>query len=151
MIRRIVDITESLRGDIVTLGQEFTLASGLPGTFDEDHFLTSYCNLLQSGIAAVWVGHEEQEVAGIIGGIVTQCPFTGDVVAIESFWFVREKFRKDSLGVRLLKLFEEWAVEMGADRICLSCMNQVNPDRMGEFYVKRGYALLEHAYVRRIE
>jgi len=51
--------------------------------------------------------------------------------------------------LRLLDAFEEWAAEK-CGTVRMIALEAVNPERTGRLYQRRGYAPLEHGYIKRL-
>lgn len=81
---------------------------------------------------------------GAIGGVKSPHPFNHEHwIAQELFWWSEGRE-----GLRLFEAFEEWAADCGTIR--MFTLEAVNPDRMGRLYERRGYAPLEHGFIKRI-
>lgn len=78
---------------------------------------------------------------GILAGMVIDSPLFRAKVYQEVVWYVDENHRGD--GLRLLKHLEEWCKEKGIKKIIMAFMHNSMPDRLYEFYLKKGYEPLE--------
>ena len=78
---------------------------------------------------------------GVIGGQLTPLRFGKAMLAQELFWWAK----KD--GLSLLRGFENWAADNGADLIC---MVSLSGSKIGKIYERRGYEPRELFYVRHI-
>jgi hypothetical protein len=78
---------------------------------------------------------DEGKPRGAIAGVVTPDLNTGELVAIEQFWFVDNQAR--GRGLLLLTAFEEWAMSHGAMR-CI--IGHIWDDKRGEAW-KRLFAM----------
>lgn len=82
---------------------------------------------------------------GAIGGMKSPHPFNHDHwIAQELFWWSEGRE-----GLGLLGAFEAWAAET-CGTVRMICLQAVKPERMGNFYERRGYAPLEHGYIKRL-
>lgn len=70
-------------------------------------------------------------------------PITG---ATELAWWVNEDQRGTSVGKELFEAFEYWAKRVGCLTITMTSLD----DQVGSYYEKKGYRLLERAYVKQI-
>lgn len=86
----------------------------LPGKFVPDVFLKNWNRFYDLGMGTVASLWHEQELVGGLGGIVSHDLFDDRRVATEIFWFVAAAHRGGSGGLRLLKMYEDWAFAQGA-------------------------------------
>jgi len=83
---------------------------------------------------------------GMIAGTISKFPFGPYIVATEMAWWVNPDKRKSNIGRDLLEAFEFWAKKVGADMVHMVSLD----DSVGKFYEKKGYKLLERAYIKAI-
>jgi ribosomal protein S18 acetylase RimI-like enzyme len=88
------------------------------------------------------------EAAGIIGGCIVPCLFTGDSIAVEQYWYVLPEFRKGRLGLSLLSAFESEVKRRGAKRCYIGNLAALNNDKMKRLYKLLGYKELETHFVK---
>lgn len=80
---------------------------------------------------------------GAIGGLSGPHPFNhAHIIAQELFWWSEGRE-----GLRLLAAFEEWAAAR-CHSLRMITLEAVEPERTGRLYERRGYAPLEHGYIR---
>ena len=80
---------------------------------------------------------------GAIGGLSGPHPFNhAHIIAQELFWWSEGRE-----GLRLLAAFEEWAAAR-CHSLRMITLEAVEPERTGRLYQRRGYAPLEHGYIR---
>lgn len=80
---------------------------------------------------------------GAIGGCSGPHPFNhAHWIAQELFWWSEGRE-----GLRLLDAFEGWAAARCAT-VRMITLEAVEPERMGRLYERRGYAPLEHGYIK---
>lgn len=80
---------------------------------------------------------------GAIGGLSSPHPFN------HSHWIAQELFwwSEGREGLLLLNAFEKWA-QRSCHSVRMITLEAVNPKRMGRLYQNRGYAPLEHGYIK---
>jgi len=135
--------TEADIGALVALAREFHAASQYS---EWSHFSGSAVTEMLQGLlsnddALVLV---LEGLTGAIGGVVSHSPVSGDLMAVEMFWWVQPAARGN--GLRLLLRLEEWARERGAVHLAM-----VAPDKaenVHRLYERRGYAPVERQFVR---
>ncbi len=84
---------------------------------------------------------KEGEPIGLLAGSVAYSNLFRAKVYQELVWYVDEKHRGE--GLRLLKHLEEWCKEKGIKKIIMAFMHNSMPERLYEFYIKKGYIPLE--------
>lgn len=121
--------------------REFTAQLGV--TLDEPCYTAWWRRHLLAGSGAMFLIDCEGTVAGGIGGTLNQIPLTGEVSAVESFWYVSEAHRGGLGGLRLHAAFEAWARAQGAADVNMIFMEKSMPGRVRNYYYRQGYELLE--------
>lgn len=100
--------------------------------------------MLESPDMVILVLDEGDHLSGMIGMHVYSHPMSGEKVASEAFWWVNPESR--GYGRSLLDAAEKWAADKGARKI-----QMVAPDeRVGRFYLRRGYTAFETQYQREL-
>jgi hypothetical protein len=108
----------------------------------EEHF-----NLLISNPATVALCLiEEEEVVGIIAGVVSVMIFAKELALQEMVWYVEIAKRRE--GVKLLRAFEQRGKERGAQYVMM--VGLVN-DSVLEFYPRAGYVKSQEFFMKRLE
>lgn len=120
----------------------------IPGMeFNAEHYVAFWRSMLTSGAAAIFLSVDgEGRVKGGIGGIKYPQPLTGQLTAVEMFWYTKKDSRGD--GVRLYKAFYYWAVESGCKKLAMIYLPCSMPDELHTFYTKQGFDLVEMHYER---
>lgn len=108
------------------------------------------------------VGYEPNDMARTFAEMIANehyCIFVGDSGAIGgakaphpfnfSHWIAQELFwwSEGREGLRLLNAFEDWAREH-CHSVRMITLEAVEPDRTARLYERRGYAPLEHGYIK---
>lgn len=115
---------------------------------DVDYTTGRYVPMVKSGKCAIFMLKDGMKVCGAIGGIKAEDLHCGEMVAVETFWFVSPDYRGQ--GLRLLELFEEWAKEEGCKKVAMIHLEDSMPDALKRLYGRRGYRLIESHYVREV-
>lgn len=63
---------------------------------------------------------------------------------------IDQGFRKLGIGKQLMKVSEEWARKIGADRILLNCGNREDRKIAQRFYKKIGYQIKSSGFVKNL-
>jgi len=83
-------------------------------------------------VLGAWSG---ADLVGCVIGLTFVPPYSERVVAGDYIWYVRPEYRGGMVGVRLLRMFEDWAVDAGAVQILTGATSGIKSER--------GAALLE--------
>lgn len=132
------------------LGPSFFNECGLPGTFKHEAFLHNWTLFLEKNIGAMWALVKGDKILGVLGGILAPDMNNGDMMAVETFWYVLPEARGSLDSIRLLMTFEIWAQNVGAKRIMMAHLLSSMPEKLKEYYEKRGYRALEINYVKEL-
>jgi len=133
---------------IIPCAKEYTEAMPNNVILNPDHLIRHWVNFIQNGIGVIILAEEDGVVIGGIGGLKYPELFTGNLTAVETFWYTLEG--KRGVGIKLFKLFEEWAKENDCRRIAMIYLPFSMPDKLDRFYTKNGYKLLEMHYEKEI-
>ncbi len=95
------------------------------------------------------VVEEDGEIVGVIGGLVSPSIFDKtQLIGQETIWYVNKKCRNGSIGLKLIKAFEEECKIRGAKLIAMVNMGNLNTEILGKLYRHRGYKLMEKQYIK---
>lgn len=131
------------------MGAAFFDAAGRPGKYSPEAVERIWNTLLPTGIGLFFVAEDEGRFVGMFGGVVSEDPYTGDIVALEQFWFVMPEAR-GSVGIRLFNAFEKEATARGAKRILMVHLMKLTPESLRGLYERRGYELVEQIYEKNL-
>ena len=102
-------------------------------------------NFIESHIVLV-----DDELKGIIAGILAYSIFDSkELFAQECIWYVSKDCR-NKLGLELLDAFEKKAKDMGAKRIIMIHMDNLNGNLMEKLYEKKGYKRMEYNFIKEV-
>lgn len=125
------------------MARAFTDAAGLPG--DDDSMATTLRTLMDAGGLFV----TGDPVHGMAGALVYPAYFnTSRVAAQELFWWVDPAARRSGAGRALLASIESYARENGAHTLTMICLDDLDGDRVAEFYRSEGYRPLERNFMK---
>lgn len=135
------------KGDVLDLLYDFYTESPYRGeVFEEEKVSALVDQYISEPDKLVLIWKDKGFPVGLVVGHCHDFLFNYSRICTETVWFVRQGYRKGSLGIRLKKAFEYWAFEvMRADKIAMSHLN--NP-RIGRFYEKNGFSKLEETYLK---
>ena len=88
--------------------------------FDLNVFFKEWMASLDSTSYVMLVAYDESKLAGALGGVFTNAPFSSTSwLGYELFWLVIEEYRLTA-EERLLNEFERWVQERGGSQVILS-------------------------------
>lgn len=124
--------------------------SKLPSKFDFDNWMDQWKIIYNADIGCIFVYEEEGVNKGLIGGVFNKCMFTGEMEAIEAFWFVQKDKRGSGGGIQLIKALEDEAKKRGCKRIKMAYLMSVNPEAMSSVYERMGYEPIQNCVVKEL-
>lgn len=86
----------------------------------------------------VLVAEKAGEPVGMMGGMVAPQPFLDSMQGVELAVYVAPAHRGRT-GMRLIRAFEAWAFDRGADEITLGISTEVDIERTAALYERLGY------------
>ncbi len=123
--------------DLMVMGKRFHDASGLPGSFSALACGAFVAALIDSPAGAVFRSDK-----GVIMGALTPSYCAPDwKMAVEMAWWA-----EDGKGLALLKRFEEWARDTGANEIRMTSLANLAEDRVRKIFERAGYAPAEISF-----
>ena len=129
---------------VVELGLEFLASSSYArlGTGDPDAIARLLCTVLEHG--AVLLAVDGDQVVGMIALLIVPHLFSGETYCDEVAWFVKPAARGRH-GIALIRAAEGWAMQKGAKMV-----KMVAPEgsTVGLLYSRRGYQVIETAYIK---
>ncbi len=120
----------------------------LPGKVIPHNFIESWTTLLISGFGAIWLLILNDKICGALGATIIPDINDGELVAHEMFWYVVKEHRESLMGIRLFKEFERQTIQLGAKRVIMTHINNLNPESLKKFYGKMGYYPIETNYIK---
>lgn len=141
---RTVTIDELPR--LTECAHSFFKESGLPGTFNDAHFMATWSVMLRNHQSVIFAVEDSGKFVGAFGANAYPDILTGDLVANEMFWYVLPEFR--GAGLKLLRAYETWALKLGCKRIFMVHLASLDADRLEQYYQRRGYRLIEKLYAK---
>lgn len=132
--------------ECVPFARRFHEEMHLPGAFKPSVFIRNWTTFLTQYPAVILTLRNGEALVGGIGGMMVPDLLDGRLCAHEFFWFVDADHRTGTGAIRLLKSFEQWAIEHGAVEVRMVHLVGHRDDQLGRIYQKRGYRLQELCY-----
>ncbi|HSW48631.1 MAG TPA: GNAT family N-acetyltransferase [Bryobacteraceae bacterium] len=137
-------IRQATAADLPRMGgcaREFYASSRFLQGFDLDRFCAVWTELLANGTGVIFLLEDGGEVVGALGGVAYPDINSGELIATEFFWFIRDGARGQ--GLRLYRLFESWARERGCRQIRMVHLADLMPDKLDRVYRHLGFEPIE--------
>lgn len=120
---------------IVELGRRFHEASGIPAKFNEQAFLAAMHRCAEQG--GLFMTEK-----GFLAGVLTPSAIDPNwIMAVELAWWA-----EDRKGLRLLRQFEEWARQSGANEIRMTTLSDM--PRAAKIMERTGYKSAEVSWTK---
>lgn len=130
---------------IAEIGRSFhNEVPSIINTYNTDITIQSITALLDGGIGRLYGLVEDDKYVGVLLAIVAPDLFTGVLSAKELAWYVKPEHRR--YGIKLLRRFEEDAVNEGVSSIFLCHLVDSMPDKVARLYTKLGYSKQDVIY-----
>lgn len=88
------------------------------------------------------------KLIGILCGTISKMPLSEETVYQEAIWYVRKNNR--IAGLRLYGMLETFCKVNDIKKIIMVSMSNSKADKLGEFYNRLGFKLLEKHYIKTI-
>jgi len=137
--------------EVLPMCEAFHHESGLDEFFpyNEKTMTATVNKLIKTG--GLFIAKHKNKPIGMIAGIIYPHYTNADhITGQEMFWYVDPKHRGGDAGRGLLDSLQEWAAINGAESFMMISLESIHPEKVGQFYMKNGYSLLEHSYIRRL-
>jgi len=116
--------------------------------FDKVHRLTEhYIKNPKTHFALC--AYDGDKLVGMIMGYLTPYYFGNDMLACDHLWYVDPKYRGSRTGLRLLKEFRSWSLDLGAKEVCIGVSTGTDVDRTGALLERIGFVHVGGTYKAR--
>lgn len=131
-------------------GERFHQEMDVPGLFSPETFLTKWGQFYTLDLGAIFGLWRGDELIGGLGGVAVPDLTTGQLIASELFWYVREDSRYGTWPIRLVKTFQHWGRDRGAVRFRMVHLLRHDEDpstvKLASVYRHLGLRPIEVAY-----
>lgn len=87
-------------------------------------------------VVGAWSG---SNLVGSVIGLTFVPPYSNRVVAGDYIWYVKPEYRGGMTGVRLMRMFENWALDVGAVQILTGATSGIKSERGAALLERLGY------------
>lgn len=141
-------------GRLVEMGEAFFAYSAFAPfvAYDPEQAAAVLSGLIDSPDAVVLVAELDGEVAGALVGALSSAWFNPTKrMAVELAWWLDPKHRHGTVGVRLMRRFEQWAQSRFADVLVMSDLVIDGSEPLGDLMTRAGYTYVERSHMKRGE
>ena len=87
----------------------------------------------------------------MIAGTMMDYYFCDDVLVADDILFVTSDRRNGMAALALIRGLQKWAMEKGAQELCLSVSSNVNQDTTGAFFERLGFVRMGGVFKKRLK
>lgn len=147
-VSRIRTATEDDVFDILILAKEFSREAPKSHKWNKDKteqfLLSSFLNPNME----IFVIDVDGEIEGALVGLLSELYMSHTVQATELAWFVSKDYRGKPASIRLMKAFEKWAKESGANQVGMGDIEGISS--LENLYNRLGYERAETVYLKEL-
>lgn len=136
--------------DVIEIGDAFTKEVGHPGGFRFEAFSSQWQPLLSTHVGEIFVIRDGNRIAALLGAAFVGDMFSGELNAIEQYWYVLPEYRGSKMATPLFDAFEQEAKSRGCKIILMVHLEGPFSEPLEALYTKRGFSLLEKTFVKEI-
>jgi GNAT superfamily N-acetyltransferase len=131
---------------IIPIGEAFAKEANYPGGWSWPDFARMWVSLLNGGLGKIFVSTDGGQLGGALGAVFTPDPYSGQMTAVEQFWYVLPEHRKTRAGMELFQAFQVEAKKRQARKIVMVHLASLTPESLQKFYEKEGFRLAEQTF-----
>lgn len=131
---------------IIPIGEAFAKEANYPGGWSWPDFARMWASLLNGGLGKIFISEDRGTLAGALGAVFTPDPYSGQLTAVEQFWYVLPAHRKTRAGMELFLAFQEEAQKRQAKKMVMVHLANMTPESLQKFYEKEGFRLAEQIF-----
>ena len=140
-------IREAEPSDIFAL-TELMNELGYDTTMDE--MKTRFENIQDHKDYKTFIAIDETEILGMVG-LSKNYSYEQNGIYVRVLALVtRSRFRQKGIGKKLMDVAENWAKEIGADKVLLNCGNRDEREIAQLFYKKIGYQIKSSGFIKKL-
>ena len=132
---------------LTPMALEFYSQSRFLRDFDADRFAKCWTGLLTLGTGVIFLLGDE-DISGMLGGVIYPDLYSGRLIATEFFWYVRLGSRGQ--GMQLYQAFEQYARDRGCEEIRMVHLLDSMPEKLNRVYRRLVYVPSEVHYVKEL-
>ena len=135
-------VRQAVYGDIDSIIDQGILCASLSPRYHKsgvgvEKMRSELPNLIDGG--GIFVAEAEGEIVGFMAGALVQEFFGNDLTAVEICLFVHPDHRGGTIARDLVKSFESWAWESGAERVQVGVSSEIRSELVVGLYRRMGF------------
>ena len=134
--------------DILILSREFSKEAPKTHKWNKEKTEQFIFSALQNTNMTIFVLDVGGEIEGLLVGLLSELYMSHTVQATELAWFVSKEYRGKSASLELIKHFEKWAKENGANQIGMGDIEGISS--LEKLYNRLGYERAETVYLKEL-
>jgi GNAT superfamily N-acetyltransferase len=134
-------------GRVEKCAREFYSSSRHLKRFDLETFRKTWLSLFASDCGVIFlVCDDSDDILGALGAVAYPDPNSGELVAVEFFWFIRKGCR--GKGLELYRRFEQWARDRNCLQIRMGYLVDLMAEKHQRVYRRLGFEPIEVTYAK---
>lgn len=134
--------------DVLMLAHQFGKEAPAGFKFSKDKVESFFDRVLADPTMVWFVSEDEDGIGGFIVGLYTDHAFNDAKMAAELGWFMTKDKRGGTQAIRLVKAFEQWAKDIGAEYVAMCDI--IGLSDLANLYDRSGYSLTERTFMKEI-
>jgi hypothetical protein len=134
--------------DVMVLSQQFTKEGPGYFKFNKDKVSSFFSKAISDPSMVIFLSEDNDGVNGFIAGCYTDHPYNDIKAAVELGWFVTKEKRDGTSAMRLVRSFERWSKDIGAEWTAMSDI--VGVQDLSKLYERAGYHAVERTFMKEV-
>ena len=134
--------------DILILAKEFSKEAPSSHKWNKDKTEQFLLSSFHNTNMEIFVIDVDGEIEGALVGLLSELYMSHTVQATELAWFVSKDYRGKPASIRLMKAFEKWAKESGANQVGMGDIEGISS--LENLYNRLGYERAETVYLKEL-
>ena len=115
-----------------------------------DEMKTRFDNIQNNKDYKTFIATDDTEILGMVG-LSKNYSYERNGIYVRVLALVtRSRFRQKGIGKKLMDVAENWAREIGADKVLLNCGNRDEREIAQLFYKKIGYQIKSSGFIKKL-
>lgn len=102
--------------------------------FDEEIMTADIAPYISRNDGACFIGN-----GGFIAGRLFKYPSSNTTACAEQYWYVKPEHRGGSLGIKLYRKLEAWALDRGCEDLVFEIGTGIDMEKVGNLLLKLGH------------
>ncbi len=149
---RVLDVRAAEICDLPKMAEgarQFYASSRFLRKFEIERFCSVWKGFIEGGHGVIFAAFDEDgSPCGALGGLTYPDLYSEETHAMEFFWFMMPGYRGE--GMKLLKMFEQWAKDRGCALVRMAHLSDSMPEKLERVYCRMGYTLVESQFQKEI-